>query len=325
MPTSAASKGDHPADGGRADRLTHRDVVGRLSRDARRDLLRRSDRAGLLHLGGHFLALAVTGAGIVLSVPGWPFLMLPHGILLVFLFCPLHECVHRTPFRSNGLNIGVGYLLGFIYMLPTNWFRYFHLDHHRFTHDPDRDPELAQPLPSTRLGYAWLILGGPFWISQVKTLFRNALGLNRDSFIPAGAERSIVREARLFLLGYAVIAGLSVWTGSLTALWLWLVPMLLGQPFLRLYLLAEHTGCPHSPNMLENTRTTLTNPVIRFIAWNMPYHVEHHAYPAVPFHRLSTFHQAIRDDIAVTANGYVAASREVADAMLKVPDITAQK
>ena len=64
---------------------------------------------------------------------------------------------------------------------------------------------------------------------------------------------------------------------------------LLGQPFLRAYLLAEHARCPHVANMLENTRTTFTTALVRLIAWNMPFHAEHHAYPAVPFHKLPRF------------------------------------
>ena len=46
----------------------------------------------------------------------------------------------------------------------------------------------------------------------------------------------------------------------------------LGQPALRLYLLAEHTGCPAVPDMLANSRTVLTNAVVRWLAWNMPFH-----------------------------------------------------
>ena len=93
------------------------------------------------------------------------------------------------------------------------------------------------------------------------------------------------------------------------ALWLWLIPVLLGQPFLRLYLLAEHGDCPLVANMLENTRTTLTNAVVRFLTWNMPYHVEHHAYPAVPFHQLPALHREIRAHLYVTADGYARFTR----------------
>jgi len=60
----------------------------------------------------------------------------------------------------------------------------------------------------------------------------------------------------------------------------WIVPWMLGQAFLRPYLLAEHTGCASTPDCLENTRTTLTMPLAHLFAWNMPYHSEHHTYPA---------------------------------------------
>jgi hypothetical protein len=61
----------------------------------------------------------------------------------------------------------------------------------------------------------------------------------------------------------------------------WLLPSLLGQPFLRFYLIAEHNGCKTGENMLNNTRTTVTYWWYRRLAWNMPYHAEHHAYPCM--------------------------------------------
>ena len=56
--------------------------------------------------------------------------------------------------------------------------------------------------------------------------------------------------------------------------------------------------------MLDNTRTTFTNAFVRFIAWNMPYHVEHHVYPSVPFHKLPEFHAHINAYIMHKQNGY---------------------
>ena len=91
----------------------------------------------------------------------------------------------------------------------------------------------------------------------------------------------------------------------------WVLPAVLGQPWLRLYLMAEHTGCPLIPDMLANSRTTLSNPVVRFFAWNMPYHAEHHSFPAVPFHALPALHADLAPALKTTARGYVAAQREI--------------
>ena len=84
----------------------------------------------------------------------------------------------------------------------------------------------------------------------------------------------------------------------------WIVPQLMGQVVLRLYLLTEHTGCAESPNGLINTRTTLTNATTRLVMWNMSYHAEHHLYPSIPFHRLPAAHAAIRERLAVVQDGY---------------------
>ncbi len=130
-------------------------------------------------------------------------------------------------------------------------------------------------------------------------------------WVPAGKRALIVREARCYLAGYAGVASISVAAHSLAAMWLWLVPVMVGHLFLRPYLLAEHTGCSESSNMLENTRTTYTNAFVRFFAWNMPFHVEHHAYPAVPFHALPRLNTLLAAHTANSAQGYKASAAAV--------------
>ena len=191
------------------------------------------------------------------------------------------------------------------------YFRAFHFAHHRHTQDPRRDPELATPKPRTLGGYLWHVSGLPYWRERIATTARHACGRVEEPFIGARQRPAIVREARL-LLGLYALAGLAaIAVSSLALLYLWLAPALLGQPFLRLYLLAEHTGCPLVANMLENSRTTRSLAPIRRLAWNMPYHAEHHAYPALPFHALPAAHRALKAEIAVQASGYVAVHREI--------------
>ena len=128
---------------------------------------------------------------------------------------------------------------------------------------------------------------------MAKTIASNAAGHRRRALRARKGKAKVRLEARLTLAAYAVLAAASVALSSTALLWAWIVPVLLGQPFLRAYLLAEHARCPHVANMLENTRTTFTTALVRAIAWNMPYHAEHHAYPAVPFHKLPRFHEIV--------------------------------
>ena len=105
-----------------------------------------------------------------------------------------------------------------------------------------------------------------------------------------------------------LMAAASLWQNPVL-LWVWIVPVLIGQPVLRIYLLAEHGDAPHVANMLANSRTTFTTALVRFLAWNMPYHAEHHSMPMVPFHQLPALHRAMKAHLATTAEGYVAFTR----------------
>ena len=284
--------------------LDHRGLIRALSPEQRIALTRKSDWRGLAHLALHAGTILLLGALILARVPGWPLLMIAQGILIVFLFTLLHETSHRTAFETIWINKVVAALCGFLIALPPEWFRNFHFEHHRHTQNPEKDPELATPQPSSLVGYALHVSGLPVWRSHIRTLLRNAVGRCADSFVPRSARDQVRSEAQVMLLAYAGLAVLSVALSSTALLFVWVLPALLGQPFLRLYLMAEHGRCPAVANMFENSRTTFTNWLTRKIAWNMPYHAEHHAFPAVPFFRLPEWHALTRAHLQVTETGY---------------------
>lgn len=275
----------------------------------------RSDAAGWRRLALHAALLAGTGL-LVWQARGTPWIwpaMLAHGIALAFLFAPLHETIHRTAFASRAVNEGVAFLLGATLLLPHEYFRAFHFEHHRFTQDPARDPELASPKPTRFRQWLWAATGLPYWIYQAKLILRQAMGRTPEAFYKGAAQRrAVVREARVLLAIYAGLAVLSLASGSTAVLILWVVPALLGQPFLRLYLMAEHTLCPLEPgDMWRNSRTTRSNALVRLVAWNMPYHGAHHAYPSVPFHALPRLDRLVEPAGKTTDSGYFAVQRAI--------------
>jgi fatty acid desaturase len=123
--------------------------------------------------------------------------------------------------------------------------------------------------------------------------------------------RPLIVEARSYLGVYVAIAVVSVLAAPPMPLLVWIAPLLVGQAFLRPYLLAEHTACGSTRDCLENTRTTLTLPLVRLFAWNMSFHAEHHAYPAVPFHALPRLHAHVQARLANLEPGYIAATTKV--------------
>ncbi len=287
-----------------AHRLTRADLHG---------LMARSDGPASLRAVWHFGFLAVTGTllwrlrSTVWALP----LMIAHGYALAFVFCAFHETAHRTAFRTRWLNTVVGTLTGFLIFWPYRNYRVFHWEHHRYTQDPGRDPELYFAKPASLAAYLLVLTGIPNFVRRFGDILRLALGRADRPWMAASERRALVAEARAYLAVYAAVAAGSALAASPVALLVWIVPLLVGQAFLRPYLLAEHTGCDSTRDCLDNTRTTLTLALVRLFAWNMPFHAEHHAYPAVPFHALPRLHERVRSKIANLEPGYVAATAKV--------------
>jgi fatty acid desaturase len=214
--------------------------------------------------------------------------------------------MHQTAFASRRANLIVGWLTSAPSLLNARFYTAFHLAHHRHTQIPGLDPELFAPPPETVGQYAARVLGWPYWSLRLLVVFDSWRGdLGRYPYVTETAAPVIIRDVRLMTLTLAGGAiGSAVLFGWATPFLFWIGPQLLGQPPLRAYLLAEHTGCAHDRDGLTNTRTTLTNALVRLLMWNMPYHAEHHLYPSIPFHRLPDAHVAIRERLGFVQSGY---------------------
>ncbi|MGU9962128.1 MAG: fatty acid desaturase [Candidatus Puniceispirillales bacterium WSBS_2018_MAG_OTU23] len=303
----------------------HRQFIKTLDQHEFSSLTQRTNIHGLMRLFIHLNLLmgCLYMMAVAATLPLYLIAAMMTGILGVFLFTPMHEASHFTAFKSRWLNHLVTHGVGFLLVLPPCWFHYFHMAHHQYTQDPSLDPELTTPKPTSWRQYLWVITGLPVWFSQARTLFCNAFVMAktgagaRDDYVPP-AKRQMVRiEARVMLGLYAIFIGGSIAANSMVMIYFWVIPMLMGQPFLRMYLLAEHTGCDNGGNMFKNTRTTLTSWPIRVLAWNMPYHVEHHCMPSVPFHQLPRLHKKSAGFITHLNDGYPSVHREIIKAFKK--------
>lgn len=271
----------------------------------------RANAPGLIRTLSHFGAIMVVGTAIavVMTHHGLPFalpLIALQGFLVAFLFMPVHEAAHKTVFTGRRANEALGHLSSLMIIHPYEHYALFHWDHHRFTQDPARDPELVTAtIPSSDTKLAIAYTGIVQLINRIRLLLRRAVtGRAVAPWIPAAKEGFVVREARLYVLVYAVLLLGSIALHSTVLLWCWLLPLVVGQLFLRPYLYAEHTGCETTRSAFENTRTTYTGALMKWFSWNMPFHVEHHAYPSVPFHALPQLNAIVDDRIVHRGRGY---------------------
>jgi fatty acid desaturase len=111
--------------------------------------------------------------------------------------------------------------------------------------------------------------------------------------------------ARLQFLFHIILTALFIWQG----LWV-LIFTVTCSYFFATFLgrscgIVQHIGLsPNIPDFRMTCHTMLFGPVMRFLYWNMNYHIEHHTYGAVPFYNLKKLHNAIADDCPVPVNGY---------------------
>lgn len=277
-------------------------------------LSHRSDIQGLLRFGAHLGCIALGGVLISLTLPNW-YLTIPvmilYGFAIVSMFAPMHECVHKTAFASSNLNEVFGWIAGLLSFYNFTYYRHYHTWHHRYTQDPERDPELMSPKPRNFFEYLVEISGITFWLVRPLMFFKLATGqTTKYAFVPANARQKIAISASLQSAVYLLALG-SIALGYPYALYYFVLPVVLGQPILRAILLAEHTACSMDENGLTNTRTTMTSFPIRLLMWNMPYHTEHHLYPSIPFHQLPRAHVELRQKLVHLAPNYIAANRTI--------------
>ena len=274
----------------------------------------RSDVAGFVRLASHLAVIGISGY-LWGTAPGWlkvPALLV-YGISLAVMFCPTHECVHRTAFENAQVNDIVGWWAGLLSFYNSTFYRYYHKWHHRYTQIAGKDPELDDPKPETWGKYLWRISGLPWWRDKITGHVKVALGnLENCYFLPESAYGDVIQSTRLQLGTYVAIGLLSAALGHPEFIFVyWLLPLAIGQPFLRFVLIAEHTGCSDDSNPLTNTRTTLTLWPVRFLMWNMPYHAEHHMYPSIPFHALPKAHDSLKEYFTRVDTGYIRVNRDI--------------
>jgi fatty acid desaturase len=232
-----------------------------------------------------------------------------------------HETGHGTAFKTRWMNDVVYQVACFMMMRnPTVW-RWSHIRHHTDTIIVGRDPEIITPRPPN-LGKVFLnwfgLVDVPLLLgAMVRYAFGNVTDDERD-FIPETEVPKVARVARVWVTVYAATIVLCVVFGSIVPLLLIGLPRMYGAWHHLMTGMIQHLGLADDvTDHRLNSRTCYMNPVSRFVYWNMNYHVEHHMFPMVPFHRLPELHEEIKHDCAPASPNIATAMRELMGSLLE--------
>lgn len=263
--------------------------------------------------------LALTGGAGWLALQHELWLRVAGIVLLGCMFAHAaelqHETLHNLAYRSKRANKLAGIALGLPMLVSFTAYRVAHLRHHRDLGTPANreffdygnqygDGGRRSPV---KVVLAWLVRFSMIYHygQFAANLARSLAG--RD--IPgetAHTSRSIRREYLITLAFLVSLALISVASGELVIVWLWLLPLLLvAAPLHALIELPEHYRCDtldRSP--LVNSRTIRSNRMATWFTNGNNFHVEHHLAPNLPIDQLPGLHRAVRDRLRYFHSGY---------------------
>ena len=258
----------------------------------------RSDLMGGLQMLSHLGLVAAICVGHYMVMGTWWVLLTGFmlGVSLNFLYAGQHELSHWTVFRTKWLNEWFGRFIGFFMFFPRDFDLIMHYSHHRYTQDWSGDGELVRK-PYTLSSYLLWMIGLSYWRNRFLGIIRRASGIIIEPYIHDNEKAKVIMESRIHILGYIIIAGASFWFARWEALTFWVLPMLLCKPVHQLQNTIEHLGLSHEQDIMNNTRSTRTNFIMRWLCWQMPYHTAHHSFPSVPFWKLKALNNKIETNV----------------------------
>ena len=285
-------------------------------------LMKRRDNPAAFHTVLWLLLLVASGAWLWATWLSW--WTLPAAFVYGTLYgsasdARWHECGHRTAFASKRANDVICHLASFRDVRePVSW-RWSHNRHHADTIIVGRDPEIAYPRPTA----LWRVVADMFGVfstaAEIRKYAHNVAGRltpEEATYVPAREARAAVRWGRIHAAVWVAVIGWSVAVSSLLPLMLVGLPSLYGRWLLVVFGTTQHAGL--AEDVLDhrlNTRTVLMGPVLRFLYLNMNYHLEHHMYPAVPYHALPRLHDLLAADLPEPYPNMRAAYRDIIPAL----------
>lgn len=232
-----------------------------------------------------------------------------------------HEAGHGTAFKTDWMNNALYEIASFMVMRESVVWRWSHTRHHSDTIIVGRDPEIAVPRPPDLKAFVLSFFNWGVYLKYYRRIIQHSLGRMAEeekTFIPESEFPRIYRRARIYVAIYLGVLALSAAAGSILPLLLVGLANFFGSWLMAVYGYTQHAGL--AENVLDhrlNCRTFYTNPVNRFLYWNMNYHIEHHMFPLVPYHNLPKLHALVKDDMPAPYPSLLACWKEIIPTILR--------
>lgn len=281
----------------------------------RRERLARPDSWVTLRHGVVVLAawIALVAIGLAAdSTAVWIPIWIALAVCTATPLALMHEAVHHNLFRSRLANHAVGTVAAMWLFFHAGAYRAWHLTHHAYTFTEDDSEQLPARFRTRAAYLAYALVLGPsfavvLWYGAIATLLGRPPRWVRGPRLARHVRRAALVS---FVVVAAVVAAALRWPDVVVKGWL--VPAVLGSLFLFPFVsLPEHYEGKGYDQLLDNTRTTKSNALMRYLYWNNNYHLAHHLVPTVPPQSLGAVDEQIRERTRLRERGFFSFHRRV--------------
>lgn len=242
--------------------------------------------------------------------------MLLSGLIYAHLIELQHECLHFHAFKSARLNRLFGVLAGIFIFSSHSHYRYDHLRHHAYL-GTERNMEhfdyRFNNLNSLK-GFAIAFFDLNRYRRVLHILGTAFTGKAIEGVNNSETQRHIKQEyvfyAALFIL--SVVASFYFQTWFFALAW-WLPALVIAEGAHFMIEMPEHYGLntQTAPNVVENTRTIRTNPIVAWYVNGNHTHTAHHFHQGVPMCNVKMLNELIKPQLEVVETSYFAFYRDV--------------
>lgn len=278
---------------------------------------RRSDALGLLYSFGTLAILGTTGAAAYILYNQQQWLLMAIALYIhggVHAFQPQrHEFSHGTVFKTKWLNQFFERLFGLVFWTGNSaLYKMSHVHHHRYTLHRCSDGEVVLPSSETTQDVFKSFFRVVDITGMIATLFDQVYTLmtpfpmnpGRSTWFryvyaisSPGAKRDFYWTHVSQLLFHVLF---SIWAIAVGK-WFLVVVVTLpafygGKWYAMLVHDTMHAGRQSETDDFKKCcRSVKLDPLTSFLYWRMEYHVEHHAFAAVPCYHMRRFHNLTRN------------------------------
>ena len=262
--------------------------------------------------------LATVGAALAGALSLW-FAVPIVAVLTYASYTVAHDSIHGSISGNHRslrwLNRALGYMMAWIVMIPLTAHRHEHMDHHRHTNDPDKDPDYPVA------GMQGSVVGAAKAAVQIVAGQFSHYFRHRWHQAPARQNIVLCIELLAAMLPRVAVFASGYWLEGLLLFGLaWLIGVMV-----LLYLFAYIVHRPHEQigRYVDTSTIFLPGSIGTLLTWLwlfQNYHTIHHLFPRVPFYRYAKLYDEIEEILIakgtpiyhVTARGLQPSSEGVA-------------